>query len=129
VLTFLDNVVDHSTGTITARVTVENGKKTLLPGQYVQVRLHVGDQPDALLVPRVALGSSQLGKYVYIVGRDNKVEQRFVSLGPTEGELIAVKGDLPEDASVIVGNLQKIGPGAPIAPMPQKSPVQQKQKG
>lgn len=119
-LTFLDNVVDHSTGTITARVTVENGRKTLLPGQYVQVRLHIGDQPDALLVPQVALGSNQLGKYVYIVGKGNKVEQRFVQLGPTEGELVAVKGDLPEDARVIVGNLQKIGPGAPVAPMPQK---------
>jgi multidrug efflux system membrane fusion protein len=129
VLAFLDNVVDHSTGTITARVTVENGKKTLLPGQYVQVRLHVGDQPDALLVPQVALGSSQLGKYVYIVGKDNKVEQRFVSLGATEGELVAVKGDLPDDARIIVGNLQKIGPGAPVAPMPQTPPAQQKPKG
>jgi multidrug efflux system membrane fusion protein len=120
VLTFLDNVIDHSTGTITARVTVENGRKTLLPGQYVQVRLHISDQPDALLVPQVALGSSQLGKYVYIVGKDNTVEQRFVSLGPTEGELVAVKGGLPEDARVIVGNLQKIGPGAPVTPMAQK---------
>ena len=120
VLTFLDNVVDQSTGTITARVTVENGKKTLLPGQYVQVRLHVDDQPNALLVPQVALGSSQLGKYLYVVGKGNKVEQRFVSLGPTDGELIAVKGDLPKDVQVIVGNLQKIGPGVPVAPMAQK---------
>ncbi|HVW54643.1 MAG TPA: efflux RND transporter periplasmic adaptor subunit [Rhizobiaceae bacterium] len=119
-LTFLDNVVDHATGTITARVTVENPKKTLLPGQYVQVRLHIGDQPDALMAPQVALGSSQLGKYLYVVGKDNKVEQRFVSLGPTDGELIAVKGDLPKDTQVIVGNLQKIGPGSPVAPMPQK---------
>ena len=119
-LTFLDNVVDHATGTITARVTVENPKKTLLPGQYVQVRLHIGDQPDALLAPQVALGSSQLGKYLYVVGKDNKVEQRFVSLGPTDGELVAVKGDLPKDTQVIVGNLQKIGPGSPVAPMPLK---------
>ncbi len=118
VLTFLDNVVDHSTGTIAARVTVENPNKTLLPGQYVQVRLHVRDQPDALLVPQIALGSSQLGKYVYIIGKDNTVEQRMVSLGPTDGDLVVVKGDLPDGARVIIGNLQKIGPGAAVAPMP-----------
>ena len=49
-----------------------------------------GEQPDALMVPQTALGSSQLGKYVYVVGEDNKVEQRLVSLGPTDGDLVAV---------------------------------------
>lgn len=118
-LTFIDNGVDRSTGTITARATVPNPKFMLLPGQYVRVRLHVRDEPDALLVPQVALGSSQLGKYVYVVGADNKAEQKIVTLGPADGESVSVKG-LTENDRVITGNLQKIGPGSPVSPMPQK---------
>jgi len=118
-LTFIDNGVDRTTGTITARATVPNPKFTLLPGQYVRVRLHVRDEPDALLVPQTALGSSQLGKYVYVVGADNKAEQKIVSLGATDGESVAVTG-LAETDRVITGNLQKIGPGSPVMPLPPK---------
>ena len=89
-LTFIDNAVDPATGTITARATIGNKDFTLLPGQYVRVRLHVREQPDALMVPQVALGSSQLGKYLYVVGDGNKVEQRIVTLGPTDGEQVAI---------------------------------------
>lgn len=71
-LTFLDNSVDRSTGTIIARATIANADLTLLPGQYVRIRLAVSEQPDALMVPQTALGSSQLGKYVYVVSKDNK---------------------------------------------------------
>ncbi|MER9653937.1 efflux RND transporter periplasmic adaptor subunit [Mesorhizobium sp. M0152] len=119
-LTFIDNTVDHSTGTITARATIGNGKFTLLPGQYVRVRLHVRQQPDALMVPQTALGSSQLGKYVYVVGKGNTVDQRLVSLGPTSGDLVAILSGVSEGDQVITGNLQKIGPGMPISPLPQK---------
>lgn len=118
-LTFIDNSVDRTTGTITARATVPNPKFTLLPGQYVRVRLHVRDEPNALLVPQTALGSSQLGKYVYVVGADNKAEQKIVSLGPTDGESVSVTG-LAETDRVITGNLQKISPGSPVAPIAQK---------
>lgn len=115
-LTFLDNSVDRATGTIAARATVKNGNFGLLPGQYVRVRLHVREQPDALLVPSAALGSSQLGKYVYVVGQDGKAEQRLVTLGPSDGDLVSVTG-VPEDAQIITGNLQKIGPGAAVKPL------------
>jgi multidrug efflux system membrane fusion protein len=119
-LTFIDNTVDRSTGTITARATIGNAKFTLLPGQYVRVRLHIKQQPDALMVPQTALGSSQLGKYLYVVGKDNTVDQRIVSLGPTNGDLVAISSGVAEGDQVITGNLQKIGPGMPVSPLPQK---------
>jgi multidrug efflux system membrane fusion protein len=119
-LTFIDNSVDRSTGTITARATIGNGKFTLLPGQYVRVRLHVRQQADALMVPQTALGSSQLGKYLYVVGKGNTVDQRLVSLGPTSGDQVAILSGVSEGDQVITGNLQKIGPGAPVSPMPEK---------
>lgn len=118
-LTFLDNVVDRSTGTVTARATIANADKTLLPGQYVRVRVHLGQQPDALLVPQTAIGSSQLGKYVFVVGAGNVVEQRLVTLGPTQGPLVAVLSGVKEGDRVITGNLQKIGPGMPVQPLPE----------
>ena len=119
-LTFIDNTVDHSTGTITARATIGNGKFTLLPGQYVRVRLHIKQQADALMVPQTALGSSQLGKYLYVVGKGNTVDQRIVSLGPINGDQVAILSGVSEGDKVITGNLQKIGPGVPVSPMPQK---------
>jgi membrane fusion protein, multidrug efflux system len=121
-LSFIDNGVDRATGTITARATVPNPKFTLLPGQYVRVRLHVRDEANALLVPQTALGSSQLGKYVYVVSADGTAEQKLVSLGPTDGESVSVNG-LSESDRVITGNLQKIGPGSPVAPKEGSAPA------
>jgi membrane fusion protein, multidrug efflux system len=118
-LTFVDNNVDRSTGTITARATVPNPKFTLLPGQYVHIRVHLRDEPDAPLVPRTAIGSSQLGNYVYVVGADGKAEQKLVTLGSADGDLVSAKG-LAESDRVITGNLQKIGPGSPVSPLPPK---------
>ena len=118
-LTFLDNAVDRSTGTILARATIDNSDLSLLPGQYVRIRLTIGIEPDALMVPQAALGSSQLGKYVYVVGKDNKVDQRLVSLGATDGALVMVRSGISGDEKVISGNLQKIGPGAVVQPLEQ----------
>lgn len=117
-LTFLDNQVDHTTGSITARATIANPQQSLLPGQYAQIRLHIGEQPDALLIPQVAVGSSQLGRYVYVVGPDTKAEQRIVTLGRTYGDLIVVEHGLAEGEPVIVGDLQKLRPGALVAAKP-----------
>lgn len=117
-LTFVNNSVDAATGTISARVTVDNHDFSLLPGQYVRLRLHLGDNPDALMAPAAAVGSSQLGKFLYVVGKDNVVEQRIVSLGASQSGLIAVTHGVSEGDKVIAGNLQKIGPGMPVAPLP-----------
>ena len=120
-LTFLDNAVDKSTGTISARVTIANPDFALLPGEYVRVRLHIRDEPNALMAPQTALGSSQMGKYLYVVGAGDKAEQRLLTLGPTDGALISVVNGLKADDRIIVGNLQKIGPGSPIQPLPADS--------
>jgi multidrug efflux system membrane fusion protein len=116
-VTFVDNAVDGQTGTLVARATIDNRDFSLLPGQYVRVRLQIGTQADALMVPQTALGSSQLGKYLYIVGKGNTAEQRLVKIGPTDGELVGVTG-IKESDLVITGNLQKIGPGALVQPLP-----------
>jgi membrane fusion protein, multidrug efflux system len=117
-LSFLNNIVDQATGTLTARALIDNHDFSLLPGQYVRVRLHLRDDPDALMVPQAALGSSQFGKFLYVVGKDNVVEQRMVSLGATHEGMVAIRTGVAEGDRVIDGNLQKIGPGMPVSPLP-----------
>jgi RND family efflux transporter MFP subunit len=119
-LSFLDNAVDRSTGTIMARATISNPDHTLLPGEFVHVRVHIADQPDALLVPQVALGSGQLGRFVYVVGKDGKAEQRIVSPGATYGSLIVIDKGVNEGDKIIVGNLQTIAAGVPVQPEASK---------
>jgi membrane fusion protein, multidrug efflux system len=119
-LTFLDNVVDKATGTIAARVTIANPDFALLPGQYVRVRLHIRDELDAVMAPQTALGSNQMGKFVYVVGAGDKAEPRLLTLGPMDGGLVSVVKGLSEGERIIVGNLQKIGPGSPVKPLPQE---------
>lgn len=116
-LTFIDNAVERNTGTIAARATIENLDLSLLPGQYVRIRLHIRELPNALMVPQTALGSSQFGKYVYVVGKDNLVEQRVVALGPTDGDLVTLTNGIKEGDKIISGNLQKIFPGAAVQPL------------
>jgi membrane fusion protein, multidrug efflux system len=117
-LTFLDNTVDKATGTIAARVTIANPDFALLPGQYVRVRLHIRDEPDAVMAPQTALGSNQMGKFVYVVGAGDKAELRLLTLGPMDGDLVSVVKGLSVGERIIVGNLQKIGPGSPVKPLP-----------
>ena len=119
-LTFLDNTVDRSTGTITARATIENADKVLLPGQYIKVRLHLTDKPDALLVPQIALGSSQMGRFVYVIGEKGTVEQRFIETGALMGDKVVINKGLQAGDKVITGNLQKIGPGMPVQALPEQ---------
>ena len=117
-LTFIDNAVDRATGTVTARATIANADFGLLPGQYVRVSLHVKNMPDALLVPQAAIGSSQLGKFVYVVGPESDIQQKMISLGPSKGDQVAVLTGVSASDRIVTGNLQKIGPGMHVQPMP-----------
>ena len=113
-LTFIDNQVDRTTGTILVRATIANPDHALLPGQYVTARLHLGDQDGALLVPQDAVGASQIGRTVMVVGADSKAEQRVVKLGDTYDDMIVVTDGLKAGDQVITGQLQKLRPGAPV---------------
>ncbi len=117
-LTFLDNAVDRTTGTILARGTIPNPGFRLIPGEFVEVRVQLGVHPRALAIPQVAVGSSQTGKYVYVVGKNDTVAIRQVHLGMTRGTRVEVLDGLREGELVITGNLQKIGPGMAVSPHP-----------
>lgn len=116
-VTFIDNQVSLSTGTILLRATIANPDHALLPGQYVTARLHLGDLKDALLVPQSAVGSTQIGRTMLVMADDNKVEQRAVKLGDNYDDMIVVTNGLKTGDRVITGQLQKIKPGMPVEPV------------
>ena len=113
-VTFIDNQVSQSTGTILLRATVANADRALLPGQYVTARLHLGDQKDALSVPQSAVGSTQIGRTLLVVGDGDKVEQRLVQLGDSDGDMVIVTSGLKAGDRIITGQLQKLRPGMPV---------------
>lgn len=116
---FINNKVDPATGTITMRATIPNPDKLLVPGQYVSVRLLLEDKADSLLIPEKAVGTDQAGSYVFVVGSDRVVEQRYVETGARhqDGMMVIEKGLKPGELIVTQGMLM-IRPGIEVEPKP-----------
>ena len=112
--------VNLSTGTLAVRGVLPNADRVLLPGYYVRVRVPFDQQQNALLVPDVALGSDQSGRYVLVVNGDNVVEQRKVRTGQVEGELRVIESGLKPDDRVVIAGLLRAIPGQKVDPQLQK---------
>ncbi|MCX7515068.1 efflux RND transporter periplasmic adaptor subunit [Frateuria sp. STR12] len=92
-LQFVDNAVDHTTGTIVLKARFDNPDLRLTPGQFVQVILPTTRIESAVSVPVIALQSSSRGSFVFVVGADNTVAQRYVTPGPVAaGQQVIAKG-------------------------------------
>jgi RND family efflux transporter MFP subunit len=115
-LTFVNNEFDDHTGTVSMRATFPNPDYRLLPGLVVNVRLHLGSQSDALLIPEEAVKSVQGKSVALLVGEGNKVEQRAVTLGPSHDGSRVVTSGLKAGERVIVQGLQKVRAGMVVAP-------------
>jgi multidrug efflux system membrane fusion protein len=115
----LDNTVDTATGTIMLRGIFPNPDARIFPGFFVSVRIAGDLLEDALVVEERAVGTDLGGKYLYVVGDDDVVEQRYVELGPAEeGDVVVLKGiELGE--RYIVEGLLRARPGLPVIPMTQ----------
>jgi RND family efflux transporter MFP subunit len=119
-LDYVAPTVNLSTGTLAVRGMLANADRILLPGFFVRVRVPVDQQQGALLVPNVALGSDQAGRYVLVVNNENVVEQRKVETGPVEGELRLIESGLKPDDRVVVAGLLRAIPGEKVDPQLQK---------
>jgi RND family efflux transporter MFP subunit len=116
VLDYISPTLDPSTGTLAVRAVFQNPKRLLLPGNFARVRVPLDEGVPSLLVPDVALGSEQGGRYVFVVNADNVVEQRKVTIGPLEGTLRVIDGGLKPDDRVLVDGLQRAIPGQKVQP-------------
>ena len=124
---FVDNSLSPRSGTIRTRAIVENKDHLLTPGVFGRIQLYGGEY-DALLIPDSAVISDQARKIVFVVGNDNVVQGRPVTLGPLIDDLRVVREGLkPEDKVVLDGLANPmVRPGAKIAP--QKGQITAKAK-
>jgi len=114
VLTFLNNTVDATTGSILLRATFQNAEKRLWPGQFVNVVLRLTSLPNAVVAPTQAVQAGQSGHYVFAVGPNLTVESRPVVTGPVVGhETVIEKGLQPGEKVVTDGQL-RLFPGAKV---------------
>ena len=98
--------------------------RELTDGEFVTVLLE-GVQPvEVLAIPRSAVLSDQQGDYVYVVGADNKAEQRRIQLGQSTPTMASVTSGLSPGDKVIVEGLQRVRPGQPVAPGPASALMQ-----
>lgn len=105
-LEFIDNAVDATTGTIVLKARFDNAEHRLTPGQFVQVSLPTTRLADVVSVPVQALQSSSSGSFVFVLGADGKVQQRYVTTGPiSAGRSVIDKGLTAGEQVVIEGQM------------------------
>ncbi|HLI12020.1 MAG TPA: efflux RND transporter periplasmic adaptor subunit [Alphaproteobacteria bacterium] len=113
-VTFINNAVDTSTGTIQLKATIANDDNRLTPGQFVNVRMTLSTLAAALVIPSQAVQTGQNGDYVYVVRPDQTVEQRTVELGPIVDAKAVVRKGLSLGDEVVIDGQLRLFPGARI---------------
>lgn len=113
-VTFIDNTVDRTTGTITLKATFPNKDNKLWPGQFVTVVLTLSSRPNATTVPSQAVQSGQQGPYLFVVKADKTVEMRLVKLGQLyKNQLVVEQGVTPGETVVTDGHVRLL-PGSKV---------------
>jgi membrane fusion protein, multidrug efflux system len=114
-LSFIDNAVDSTTGTIRLKATFANGDHQLWPGAFVQVTLGLTTQADAIVVPVTAVQTSQDGSFVYVVKSDRTVEMRPVKIDRQTGSEAVVGEGVASGEEVVTDGQLRLTPGARVS--------------
>jgi len=114
-LTFINNAVNQSTGTIQLKGTFDNTDEALVPGQFIDVVLTVSVIPDALVIPNQALQTGQIGTYVYVVRPDQTAELRPVTVRTMDDGQIVVESGLKSGETVVTEGQMRLTPGARVS--------------
>jgi multidrug efflux system membrane fusion protein len=113
-LTFIDNSVDLTTGTIKLKATFDNAAHVLWPGQFADVNLTLKSQPNAIVIPTAALQTSQNGTYVYVVDENLTAKQQPVKVGWNVGEDTVIASGLQPGQRVVTDGQLRLTPGAKV---------------
>ena len=113
-LTFLNNAVGNTTGTVNLRATIPNAEHSFWPGRFVNIRLVLNTIHQAVLVPVSAPQMSAKGSFVYVVKEDLTAEQRPVSLGQQQGDLIVVENGVQPGERVVTTGQLGVTPGGKV---------------
>jgi len=116
-ISFFDNQVDSAVGTIRVRAVLPNPTRIFTPGLFVRVQLVSGRKEYALLIDDRAVMTDQDRKYVYVLGKDNKVQRKYIVPGRmAEGLRVIQSGLAPEDKVVVAGQQKIRFPGMLVKP-------------
>ncbi len=113
-ITFVDNQVDQTTGTIRIKATFPNSNRRLWPGQFVNVRVRLATDARALVVPSVAVQAGPEGQYVYVVKDGKTVEMRPVEVARTAGSETVLKQGVKPGETVVTDGQLRLVPGSRI---------------
>jgi multidrug efflux system membrane fusion protein len=115
-LTFVDNSVDSETGTIRLKATFPNGDRNLWPGQFVDVSLLLTTEPNAVVVPSLAVQAGQQGPFVFVIDAQSQAELRPVTVGRIEGDESVIASGLTPGEVVVTDGQLRLTPGVHVAP-------------
>jgi multidrug efflux system membrane fusion protein len=119
-LQLIDNQVNTRSGTVRVRAVFDNKDGSLIAGQYVKLRMGRAKAEPAILVSERAIGTDQDKRFVFVVGADDKAVWRQVSLGGTANGQRIVTAGLEPGERIVVNGLQRVRPGALLAPQEAK---------
>ncbi len=114
-LMFIDNAVDTTTGTVMLKASFPNPTRTLWPGQFVSVRLHLFTEDQALVLPTQAVLTGQQGSYVYVVDSTGAAQSRPVTVERTAGTLAVIQSGVREGEKVVAEGQSRLTPGAKVS--------------
>lgn len=113
---FVDNRLNPATGAIRMRAVLDNKERRFVPGLFARVRLANGGSSNVVLIPDRAIGTDQSKRFVFVVGDDKIAQFREVKLGALLEGMRVITGGLKPGELVVVNGLQRVRPGAPLAP-------------
>ncbi len=113
-LTFVDNAVQDGTGTVKLRATIPNNDHRFWPGRFVKIRLVLDTLKRAVLVPAAAPQTSAQGPFVYVVKVDSTAEQRTVTPGQRQGDLVVISQGLQPGERVVINGQLGVTPGGKV---------------
>jgi membrane fusion protein, multidrug efflux system len=122
VVDFTDTSIDPRTGSVSARAVFPNADDTIMPGQFVRVRLTTQELENVILVPQTAVGQDQEAARVFIVGDDDRVSSRRVTLGPLIEDKQAITEGIEAGERVVVRGLHMLQDGQSVQPRPVDAP-------
>jgi multidrug efflux system membrane fusion protein len=125
-LTFMDNMVDESTGTLTLKAAFSNASKDLWPGSFMSVKIRLRTLPHAVVAPSEAVMTGQNARFVFVIKSDGTVEQREVTTGYESGGETVIENGLAAGEQVVTdgqlrlvnGTKVTVKSAAPAAPGP-----------
>ncbi|MDX2168319.1 MAG: MdtA/MuxA family multidrug efflux RND transporter periplasmic adaptor subunit [Deltaproteobacteria bacterium] len=111
----VDNAIDPTTGTLRLKAQFDNADGALFPNQFVNARLLLDRQDDAILIPSAAVQRSAEGAFVYVVQADQTAARRAVRLGLSDDDAVAVEDGVSDGELVVVDGADAVRPGRPVA--------------